>query len=194
MSKYTNGKKVIENLKEYNKNYYSQNKASLLNKAYKKETCDLCGRDVCHVNMRRHKKTPLCKRRQQEQAEDEAEFDRIEQLEAEAEAQYFKEKEEEYWEKMEEQQKLEEYQQQCYIVDSDDEYDYDNDDDDDIIINDNQWDLKEENKNVKLHDSLTEFFKKMNQLEQKLKDKKITQEEYYVLFKYFIEEQAKIKI
>lgn len=181
MSKYTNGKKVVENLKEYNKNYYSQNKDSLLTKAYKKEPCNLCGRMVCHVNMRRHKQTKLCIRRQQEQAE-EAETMAEEAAAAMAEAE---EAAEILTEAAEQQQQL----FNCYIVDSDDE-----DDNDDIIINDNQWELEEEKKNVKLHDSLTEFFKKMNQLEQKLKDKKITQQEYNILFKYFIEEQAQIKI
>lgn len=193
MSKYTDGKKVIEDRKGYNKSYYSQNKQQLLKTARKKECCPQCGRSVSHVNMRRHQQTKLCKKRQKEQEEDEAEFDRIEQLEAEAEAKYFEEKEEEYHKKMEEQQKMEEHQQlnNCYIMESDDE--------EDIQINDIKWELNEEKpqeepENIKkLRDSLKQFFQKMEDLENKRKDNKITDEEYGFIFQGLIQQQANFK-
>ena len=173
MSKYTKPNvKVIDDRKSYNASYYAQNKQQLLNKASKKECCELCGRIVAHMNMRRHQKTPLCKRLyDKQQADYEAYFDAKEEDNNEQNNYY-----------------------PPYIVESDDE--------EEIMINDNVWDLEEVKKKTeehteqqykKLKEALTEFFKKMEDIDKRRKDKKITQEEYEILFKALVEKQAKFK-
>ncbi len=184
MSKYTN-KKVIEDRKGYNASYYAQNKQQLLNKASKKEECPCCYKMISHVNMPRHLKSKLCKRRCEEQQADEAEFERIEKLEAEREAQYFREKEEDY---------REQESFNCYVAESDDE--------DEDEINNDKWELEEIKKQTndhvdknykKVKDSLTDFFKKMEDLQQRKKDNKINDEEFNYIFRGLIEKQSKMK-
>lgn len=163
MSKYTKPNvKVIDDRKSYNASYYAQNKQQLLNKASKKECCELCGRMVAHMNMRRHQKTKLCKRLYDKQQQ---EYD-----------EYFETKE------------AQNIYDPPYIVESDDE---------DIQIDNDKWELNEEKPDdeqlKKLKTSLNEFFKKMEDLDKRRKDKKVTQEEYEILFKALVEKQAKFK-
>lgn len=189
MSKYTKPNvKVNEDRKGYNAIYYAQNKRKLLNKASKKEICKCCGRVVAHMNMKRHMKTKLCKQlyetQQDEYEAEEAEFERIEQLEEQREQQYHEDKAKEYHEH----QLL-----NCYIAEDDD--------DDDILINGVNWEIKEEPKTEKppddqikkLKTSLNDFFKKMEDLDKRRKDNKLTQDEYEILFKALVEKQAKFK-
>lgn len=178
MSKYTD-KKVIEDRKGYNASYYAQNKQQLLNKASKKECCELCGRMVAHMNMRRHQKTKLCKRNYEEQQADYEAFCEIEDKEAEQEEQYFRNKAEEYQEKQ---------LNNIYVAESDDE---------EIEINNDKWELNEEKPSdeqyKKMKTSLIEFFKKMEDLQQRKKDNKINDEEFHYIFKGLVEKQAKMK-
>jgi NAD dependent epimerase/dehydratase family enzyme len=46
--------------KEYNKNYYANNKDKLLNTLKQKVICDCCGKSVAKYHFSRHKKTKLC--------------------------------------------------------------------------------------------------------------------------------------
>ena len=53
-----------EERKEYNKNYYTTNKTTILEKASNKIDCKFCGRTVVQSNLERHKTSDLCKRTQ----------------------------------------------------------------------------------------------------------------------------------
>ena len=46
--------------KEYNKKYYHENKAKIIEQMCKKEACPLCGRSVGHQNLIKHQQTKYC--------------------------------------------------------------------------------------------------------------------------------------
>jgi hypothetical protein len=49
--------------KEYNKEYYAQNKARISAMLCEKEECTLCGKQVNHQGIKRHQKSPSCQTR-----------------------------------------------------------------------------------------------------------------------------------
>lgn len=58
--------KVVENefdRKEYNKNYYTNNKAKILNYYKEKVICPKCDKAVCKNNLLRHMSKDICPRR-----------------------------------------------------------------------------------------------------------------------------------
>lgn len=64
---------VKEKQKEYNKQYYANNKAKIESKIGLKEKCLYCGREVRHQNMMSHCKTQYCITRRKLQAQIEKE-------------------------------------------------------------------------------------------------------------------------
>ena len=58
-----------EQQKEYNKKYYTENKNKIKAKITKPEDCPFCGRYVNHSNMKKHKKSDLCKNNRDEYLE-----------------------------------------------------------------------------------------------------------------------------
>ena len=52
-----------EQRKEYNQQYYSKNKKTILTKILQKETCIECGKNVAHQNMKEHQRLSGCKRK-----------------------------------------------------------------------------------------------------------------------------------
>jgi len=57
-----------EQKKEYNKQYYSNNKIDLIERGCKKIKCDECGREITKNNFLKHKTTKLCKNTKQRNA------------------------------------------------------------------------------------------------------------------------------
>ncbi len=45
---------------EYQKEYYAKKKDIIKGKLMEKETCQYCGRCVCHQNMFKHQKSKYC--------------------------------------------------------------------------------------------------------------------------------------
>ena len=52
-----------EERKEYNKNYYNDNKAVIQSKLSAKEECKFCNRCVAHQNLPKHWTSKLCQSR-----------------------------------------------------------------------------------------------------------------------------------
>ena len=50
--------------KQYNKNYYENNKNVILEKLTKKVNCQLCNRQVSSCNLNNHYKLSICQRTQ----------------------------------------------------------------------------------------------------------------------------------
>lgn len=48
--------------KEYNKNYYTNNKSKILEKACEKIECEFCHRKVIKNNLKKHYTSAICKR------------------------------------------------------------------------------------------------------------------------------------
>jgi ribosomal protein S27E len=69
-SKYQNSEtkrsKDREYVKEYNKKYYNENREKILEKQNTKIKCEFCDREVLTSNYGKHKRTDICKRKQQE--------------------------------------------------------------------------------------------------------------------------------
>ena len=59
-----------EERKAYNQTYYTTNKATILQKASSKVSCNFCNRTVVQANIERHKASELCKRTQAKQQRD----------------------------------------------------------------------------------------------------------------------------
>jgi hypothetical protein len=55
--------------KEYNKKYYAEKKATILNKLATKVECPLCKRQVAHQNLKSHQAKNICKGRRAESSE-----------------------------------------------------------------------------------------------------------------------------
>ncbi len=47
--------------KEYNKNYYQNNKDKILEKSTSKVNCEFCNRTVSFANLQKHYVLPICK-------------------------------------------------------------------------------------------------------------------------------------
>ena len=47
--------------KEYNKNYYQNNKDKILTKLTSKVNCEFCNRQVSFANLQKHYVLPICK-------------------------------------------------------------------------------------------------------------------------------------
>lgn len=45
---------------DYNKQYYTKNKAKILSKLLEKVECEHCGRRVNHQNLKKHQSSPIC--------------------------------------------------------------------------------------------------------------------------------------
>ena len=50
-----------ETRKEYNKNYYQNNKDKILTKLNSKVNCEFCNRQVSFCNLNKHFNLPICK-------------------------------------------------------------------------------------------------------------------------------------
>ena len=59
-----------EERKAYNQKYYTDNKATILEKASNKVNCSFCSRTVVQANLERHKTSELCRRTQAKQQRD----------------------------------------------------------------------------------------------------------------------------
>ena len=53
-----------ENRKQYNKNYYENQKEALLQKLTSKVNCQFCNRQVSFANLNKHITLPICKNTQ----------------------------------------------------------------------------------------------------------------------------------
>ena len=76
--------KTKEYIKQYNQNYYENNKTRILEYQYKKTACKYCGCFVAKFYMNNHMKTNKCKRLRSMISEDNSknlENDKITQLE-----------------------------------------------------------------------------------------------------------------
>jgi hypothetical protein len=51
----------MDQIKQYNKKYYCENKSKIMAKLMEKEGCKICGRMVSHQNIPRHMKLERCK-------------------------------------------------------------------------------------------------------------------------------------
>ncbi len=52
-----------------NQKYYNGNKTKIAEKLYKKETCECCGDIVSHQNIKKHKRSTLCRKRTEKKKE-----------------------------------------------------------------------------------------------------------------------------
>jgi len=53
-----------ELIKQYNAQYYANNKQKILNQISKMVICELCGTTTTHQHLKRHQQKSLCLRRQ----------------------------------------------------------------------------------------------------------------------------------
>jgi predicted alpha/beta-fold hydrolase len=49
--------------KAYNKKYYETNKEKIYSQIFEKVECSLCGKVLCHQNMKKHQKTKQCSKK-----------------------------------------------------------------------------------------------------------------------------------